>query len=303
MKLAIGIDIGGTNTKLGIVREDSTTIAHSLFSTKKHPEFNSFIARLIKETENLLKSSQLDISQIEGIGVGAPNANFQTGKIESPTNLSWETSDLATPLKKQFNTTIKVDNDANVAAFGEKFLGDAKHSRDFIVITLGTGVGTGVFCNGQILRGSNAIASEGGHIKIFDNSRICGCSGSGHLESYASLSGIKLTAKEITSNDYRFREIVSLYEKGDKSIQKVVEIAANQLAQGLSVMGCLFAPEKIILAGGVTMLGDSFSFLVKKYYEEYIYPPFRNSTEISISKISKEQGAYSAAASLILFGN
>lgn len=300
MNLAIGIDIGGTNTKVGIVQNDGSTVENTLFSTKDYSEFDLFIKKLTTEINDLLNNNNLKIKDLIGIGIGVPNGNYEKGLIENPTNLKyWGTQDIVSPLKKVFDTNILLDNDANIAAFGEKIFGKAQNLNDFIVVTLGTGVGTGIFVNGSLVRGSNGLASEGGHIKIFDNSRICGCGGSGHLESYASISGIKLTAKELTGIEYRYREIVDLYHKKDPKILEVINQFSKQLAHGLSVMGCLFAPKKIILAGGVTIIGDEFLKDLLHYYDSFIYPPFKNTTSISISNISREKGAFVAAASII----
>lgn len=297
---AIGIDIGGTNTKLGVVTSEGKILHQILFSTQEFNFFESFLNRLTLEIQNLLDLTNLTIEDIAGIGIGIPNGNYKTGNIENPTNLkSWGTQEVVAPLKKKFEIPIRLDNDANVAALGEGFFGKAKELQDFIVVTIGTGVGTGIIANGKLIRGANGMASEGGHIKISDSDRMCGCGGNGHLESFVSISGIKKTVKELTNNDYPFREIVNLFHQQDPLIDQAISVISDQLALGLSAMGCLFAPKAIILTGGITIIGDEFVKKVQQKYEELIYAPFKNVTTISLSEISKENGAILGAASLI----
>ena len=249
-KIAVGIDIGGTNTKIGLVTEKGNIINFQSFPTCNPRTFEEYIKQLKTTVDYLITQSNLLYSNIIGIGVGAPNANFLTGEVESPPNIkNWGTVNLVSTLKKEFNKPVILENDANVAAIGEIKWGAAQKFKDFVVITLGTGVGTGIYTNGTLLRGANAMASEGGHISIKKNGRNCSCGGVGHLEAYCSVTGIKQTVKEITGEVLSFSEISRKFHSHDTKMIKVVNQTAEYLADGLAIIGSILEPEAIILAG------------------------------------------------------
>jgi glucokinase len=299
MKLAIGIDIGGTNTKIGLVNENGELLAFKTFPTTEAKTFETYTSQVKQNVDKLMSSSEFDYEQVIGIGVGAPNGNGRSGKVENPPNIKhWGTVDLVTPFSKILNKKVYLDNDANVAAIGEGKWGAAQGMQDYVVVTLGTGIGTGIVANGILIRGSNGMASEGGHIIVDHNGRNCGCGGRGHLEDYGSVRGIKLTAKEITGEDLTFREISQRYHNGDSQMIKVFEQTAEYLGIGVSIMGSLFAPEAIILAGGVATIGEKFRKDVEDYYNKFVYDPFKFQSKILISTISTGEGAVLGAASL-----
>ena len=209
MKYALGIDIGGTNTKLGIVTSDGQIVAADTLPTESESDFSTFVKRVFEKSAPLIEKHK-----VTGIGVGAPNANAKTGRIEYPPNLNWEVENLVQDFEAAFKLPTKLENDANLSAVGEKLWGQGKDLDDFIVVTLGTGLGTGVFSSGRL------INSEGGHITIVKDGRPCGCGGKGHLECYASVRGIKETVKELTGKDMKFAEILQLYKNKDTEIKK-----------------------------------------------------------------------------------
>jgi glucokinase len=300
MKIAVGIDIGGTNTKIGLVTEGGELLNFKTFPTTQANNFELYSDQVKETVDVLLSEKNLSYEQVAGIGVGAPNGNAHNGKIENPPNIKhWGTVDLVTPFQTRFNMTVILENDANVAAIGEGKWGEAKGMNDFAVVTLGTGIGTGIVANGGLIRGSNGMASEGGHIIIEKNGRNCGCGGRGHLEDYGSVRGIKLTTKEITGKDFTFKEISERFHSGDKEIIKVFEQTAEYIGHGCSILGSLFAPEAIILAGGVATIGEKLRNDVEKVYNDLVYPPFKGQTKILISSISTAEGAVLGAASLI----
>lgn len=304
MNLAFGIDIGGTNTKIGLVDESGKLLDFTTFPTTEPKSFELFAARVKESADNLLKKNNIPSDQVLGIGVGAPNGNSRTGHIENPPNLKhWGTVDLVTPFKKVFNQEVLLENDANVAALGEALWGAAKGSKDFLVVTLGTGIGTGIIVNGSLLRGANGLAGEGGHIIIEDNGRQCGCGGFGHLEMYGSVKGIKLTTKQVTGQDLSFHEISARYHDGDPQIREVFDITAKYLGKGLAAMGSILAPEYIVLAGGVATIGADFAKKVEATYNDLVYAPFKGLTKVLISQISTAEGAVLGAASLIFHDN
>ena len=299
MEYAVGIDIGGTNTKIGIVSEAGELIIADSIPTESDSEFSEFAHRVYEKTTALIKESK---KEIIGIGVGAPNANSKSGCIEHPPNLNWEVENLVRPFTKKFNKPVKLENDANLSASGERLWGHGKEIDDFIVVTLGTGVGTGTYSSGHLINSFNGMATEGGHLSIKKNGRPCGCGGYGHLESYASVRGIKETVRELTGKDLKFAQILELYEAKDHSTMKAVEITADYLGYGLAQMFTLFIPKKFILAGGVSNLGADFSKLVNESFQKYAYKPFKKECEVVLSEISLKNGAILGAASLLFHG-
>ncbi|MDE6324795.1 MAG: ROK family protein, partial [Duncaniella sp.] len=193
----IGIDIGGTNTVFGIVDARGAVIASSSIKTLKHPDVNDYIDELYTEVTRLLEANDA-VDKIHGIGVGAPNANYYTGMIEKLVNIPWPTPlPMAQMLSDKFGVPVAITNDANAAAIGEMTYGAARGLKDFIMITLGTGVGSGIVINGQLVYGHDGFAGELGHLIVKrNNGRLCGCGRTGCLEAYCSATGVARTARE-----------------------------------------------------------------------------------------------------------
>lgn len=192
----VGIDIGGTNTKLGIVDSRGTVLAKDSIKTNKHQCVEDYIEDLHKAFTALTRANGLE-GEIGGIGVGAPNANYFKGTIEYAANLPWKgIVPFAELMEKKFGIPVKITNDANAAAIGEMTYGAARGVKDFIMITLGTGVGSGIVANGQLIYGSDGNAGELGHVIVRPNGRLCGCGRSGCLETYTSATGVARTARE-----------------------------------------------------------------------------------------------------------
>jgi len=217
-KYVVGIDIGGTNTVFGVVDARGTMVARSyaltkeeipLFAkyeikTQKFEKFNDFVDMIETKLNLLLEDNGL-VGQIKGIGIGAPNAQYSSGSIVNPPNLIWDkgeseekrTFKIVEILSEKMGCPAALDNDVNLAALGEKMYGNAKSIKDFIMIALGTGVGSGIFSNDALVRGNNGFAGELGHtVSVRHNGRLCGCGGRGHLEAYASATGVARTARE-----------------------------------------------------------------------------------------------------------
>lgn len=296
-KLAFGIDIGGTNTKIGLVENDGKVKSFISFPTHDPENFNEYVKTVFEH----LHSMQHDMENtIIGIGIGAPNANSENGKIENPPNLKWGTVDIINEFKKYTSLPVFLENDANVGAVGEKIWGGAREIDDFVVVTLGTGIGTGIYVNGNILKGHNKLAAEGGHLTIVPDGRACNCGGFGHLECYASVRGIKETAKTILRRDVQFRELVDLYKKEDKQVKEIFNKTAEFLALGLSDMVVLLGPEKIFLAGGVATVGDHFTEKVNQHLDKFLFKSLQGSVVVETSKIATSEGAIIGAAALAM---
>lgn len=299
MTVALGIDIGGTNTKIAVVGADGTVLGRASFATEGNLPFASFLQNLERQVDALLTTLGLSLSRVQGVGVGCPNTDARSGMLCDPPNLSWGTLDLVALLTQAFDRPVLVANDADVAACGEKRWGLAQGLDDFVVMTLGTGVGTGLFIGGGLHVGLAGTGAEGGHIVVEPGGRRCNCGGHGHLECYASVRGIKQTLLEWTGSSQKFRSIAQCFYDGDEVYVKAFAQTARYLGRGLATIGSLLAPQAIILAGGIAMVGESFRQQVEDKFNEQIFAPLKGRIPIQISEVAREYGAVLGAASLV----
>ncbi len=266
----LGIDIGGTNTVFGIVDARGVVLASSSIKTQKHADFDDYLDELHTEVIRLLEANDA-LDKILGIGIGAPNANYYTGTIEGKVNLPWPSPlPLAQIVSEKFGIPVAITNDANAAAIGEMTYGAARGLRDFIMITLGTGVGSGIVINGQLVYGHDGFAGELGHTIIRrNNGRLCGCGRTGCLEAYCSATGVARTAREfleIREDESLLRELPidaitskDVYDaaiKGDKLAKEIFEYTGNILGEAFADFTVFSSPEAIILFGGLAKSGD-----------------------------------------------
>ncbi len=290
--MILGIDIGGTNTKLGVVDDKGRVLTKTVFPTMADQDISMFLDNLKREVDKI--SKQYPFTKI---GVGSPNYSSKTGFLASPPNLSWGSVNL----KKLINEAlpsfeINIENDANIAAVGEKIYGEAQSLSDFIVITVGTGIGSGIFIENKLFTGLSGLAAEAGHIQIASENRACGCGGRDHFESYCSVSGIKQTYKEVTGKDeVSYRGLVGEFNDGDPIALEVFTKTAIHFANGLSSIAALFSPERFILTGGGMTNGEKFLNLIQKEFSARAYS-LQKHIPIEISSIAKEDGAILGAA-------
>lgn len=300
MRAVLGIDIGGTNGKLGLVAENGEVVETKRFSTRDCIEYSMFLSELKRCGDELLVIAKERGLQLDGVGIGVPNYNPKTGYLVSPPNLQWGNVHFIDDMKTIFGSNVAIENDANVAALGEGKFGVAAGVDDYIVVTVGTGIGTGIVVNGKIVHGESGIGGEGGHLCIVPNGRKCGCGGRGHFEAYCSVTGIKNTYAEIFGKEIHYRELAPMFMEGNEDAIKVFEISAQHFGIALSQFAVLFSPKKIILAGGGMMVGQSFLKMIQSEFEKQIYPPLRGRVEVSVSTKEVLNGAVLGAASLIL---
>ena len=302
-QIAFGIDIGGTNTKMGIFDATGKLLSFRTIPTAKTQDPALFIEQLAQESEHML-ASELNIKlgdpRIVGVGAGAPMANYFTGAVEHAPNLGWRN----VPLKQYFQTYFKahavIENDANLAALGEKKWGSGKELTDFILITLGTGVGAGLILNGKLYRGHNGLGGEGGHIIIpHDKKRLCSCGGMNHLESYLSAKGIKETISELTHEDWTIEKLGTLFRGGDLRATAIINQIATELASGFVTMGVLFGPQAFVIGGGVSKLGEPFNQVIQKKMDGIIHFSLKGKIEILTATLSSDKGAVYGGAALI----
>ncbi|HMR92280.1 MAG TPA: ROK family protein [Chitinophagaceae bacterium] len=311
--LAIGIDIGGTGTKFGIVDRDGNVLFSGEISTKAHTDIDSFIDELYQALSALIEKAG-GIGRMKGIGVGAPNGNYYTGTIEYAPNLPWKgIIPLAKLIENKFSLPVVLTNDANAAAIGEMMYGAAKSMRDFIMITLGTGVGSGIVANGQLIYGSDGFAGELGHTIIIPDGRLHpGTGKKGSLESYASATGVKYTALELLDTtdvpsllrDIPREEMDSkkVYEaaiKGDKLAQSIYEYTGRILGLALANAVMFSSPEAIVLFGGLTKAGDLLLKPTREHMEANLIQIFQNKVKILISHLRESDAAILGASALV----
>ena len=317
-KVAIGVDIGGTNTAIGMVDDLGNVMVKGNIATPSHGDIDRYIDDLslaIRELINSVKLLNPDI-EIQGIGIGAPNGNYYTGTIEYAPNLSFKgVVHLVNLLKAKFPEleAIALTNDANAAAIGEMIYGGAKGMQNFVMYTLGTGVGSGIVVNGDLVYGHDGFAGECGHTTLIPGGRLCGCTALGHLEAYCSAPGMKRTAFELmvkynatdslladkSFNELDSKMIFDAAEKGDKVAKEVFELTGKWLGQGLADTVHHLSPEAIFLFGGPTGAGDYIFKPTKESMEQHLLPIFRNKIKILPSQLKAGDAAIVGASALV----
>lgn len=326
-KLAIGIDIGGINTAFGLVDEQGDLYAESVISTKKYPYFDDYPAYVqdLCEAMRALADSLSFEYELAGIGIGAPNANFHRGTIETPANL-WKFREgeknpdesrrifpLVDDISRCFNgVRTLMTNDANAATIGEMVYGNARGMRDFVMITLGTGLGSGFVANGEMIYGHDGFAGEFGHICVERNGRRCGCGRRGCLEAYVSATGIKRTVFELMStmskpsklrdiafNDLDASMISVAAESGDAVAKEAFRFTGELLGRALADVVTVTSPEAIFLFGGLSKAGKLIFEPTQWYMEENMMFTFKNKVKLLPSGIQSKNAAILGASALI----
>jgi glucokinase len=311
-QLVIGIDIGGTGTKFGIVDRDGNVLFSSEISTKKHATVESFINDLHDALFVLIQKAG-GAGRIKGIGVGAPNGNYYTGTIEYAPNLPWKgIIPLAKMMEDKFRLPTTLTNDANAAAIGEMTYGAAKGMKDFIMITLGTGVGSGIVANGQLIYGHDGFAGELGHTIVIPDGRLHPGTGKhGSLESYASATGVRYTALEflekskeksllrgVPAAEMDSKKVYEAAIKADKLAKEVYEFTGKILGLALANAVMFSSPEAIVLFGGLTKAGDLILKPTREHMEANLIQIFQNKVKILISHLKESDAAILGASAL-----
>ncbi|MBD5175008.1 MAG: ROK family protein [Bacteroidales bacterium] len=308
----LGIDIGGTNTVFGLVDARGKVIASSSIKTQKHAKFEDYLDELYTEATRLIEANDAT-DKVHGIGVGAPNANYYTGMIDDGVNLPWPTPiPLAQMFTEKFGIPTAVTNDANAAALGEMTYGAARGLKDFIMITLGTGVGSGIVINGQIVYGHDGFAGELGHMIVKrNNGRLCGCGRTGCLETYCSATGVARTAREFLEarNEpslLRNLDIETITSKdvydaaisGDKLANDVFTFTGTILGQALADMTVFSSPEAFIIFGGLAKSGDLLMRPLREAMDKNMLSIFKGKPKVLLSELKEADAAVLGASAL-----
>jgi glucokinase len=315
--IVVGIDIGGTNTKIGLVNLEGKTLKEINLITTDYEEAQNFVDAVCLKIKEQVNHRENNFN-LRGIGIGAPNGNFYNGTIEFAPNLRWKGIIPMVEMIKNHFTDIPVvlTNDANAAAYGEMIYGDARNLKHFILITLGTGLGSGIVVNGEMVYGHDGFAGELGHTTVFYNGRQCGCGRKGCLETYASATGIKRTVFELLANEmeesilknYTFNHLTAkdIYEAakaGDKIALKAFDFTADILAHKLADAVAITSPEAIFLFGGLTAAGDFLFKPLRVYFEQYLLPIYKNKIKILPSGLQNANIAILGSAALVIKEN
>ena len=307
MKYSIGVDMGGTNTDLGLVSANGNIVQRRNLPTNAYTDFSLYIRDFMREVEAMLADQQAIDGEpltLEGIGVGAPNGNFYTGCVDNAPNLTMKgVLDFGREIHKYRDVPVVLSNDANAAAYGEYVYGGAKGMKHFIMFTLGTGVGSGVVVDGRLVHGSTGAAGELGHAILYQHGRPCSCGREGCLETYTSARGIVQTYCELkgipVSADVTSKMIGELAHQGDPVALKTWETVGDQLGLAMANAVTFSAPEALFLMGGPAQVGEPLLKPLRAAFEKYLLNIFAGTCQIRMSELKANEVAILGAAALL----
>ncbi len=307
----IGLDLGGTNSVFGIVDARGNIVATTAIKTQAYPDFDDYVKA---STEALMPIIDTvgGIEKIKALGIGAPNGNYYNGTIEYAANLKWQG---VVPIAKKFEEALGVPvivtNDANAAAVGEFTYGVARGMKNFVMITLGTGVGSGIYINGQLVLGCDGLAGELGHLTVIPNGRTCGCGRRGCLETYCSATGVARTAREyldtretpstlrnIPAEDITSFEVYKAAVAGDELAKEIFEVTGSMLGEACANFALFCSPEAFIFMGGLTKAGDLLMKPLQKAYDEHVLSVYKGKAKLLLSGLKDSETAVLGASAL-----
>lgn len=309
----IGLDLGGTNSVFGIVDARGQIISTTAIKTQAYPDVEDYVKAGCEALQPIIDAG-IGIEHIQGMGIGAPNANYYTGTIENAANLVWKGSiPLAQMFSEKLGVPVAMTNDANAAAMGEMTYGVAKGMKNFIMITLGTGVGSGIVINGQVVYGCDGFAGELGHVTMdrTENGRLCGCGRKGCLEAYCSATGVARTARQLLATttqpsllrDMPAEDITSLdvsiaAGKGDALAKEVFDFTGKMLGEACADFTAFASPEAIVFFGGLTKAGDLLMKPIEEAYNAHVLPIFKGHAKLLVSTLDGAGAAVLGASAL-----
>ena len=310
IKVVAGVDIGGTNTVYGLVERTGNIVAEGNLKTTDYPEIHNFVSALAGAITNLMKGKSG--IELAGIGIGAPNANYHRGTIELAPNLAWKgIVPIAEYVREKTKVPVVITNDAKAAAMGELIFGGAKNMKNFIILTLGTGLGSGIVINGEVLYGHTGFAGELGHTTIVPGGRDCGCGRQGCFETYGSASGLVRTVlnllsemkeesvlREIPPSHLSSKKIAEAAAKNDPVALEAMDYTAEMIAFGIANAVGFSSPEAIFLFGGLAKAGEVLFAPVREYVNQMVMPIYRGTVQILASGIPESNAAVLGAAAL-----
>ncbi len=310
-EIVAGVDIGGTNTRIGLVDRNGEVRAEDRLSTPDYAFADDFVVALDQKLKEMIAGH--DDFTLTGIGIGAPNANYNKGTIELAPNLRWKgIIPLVKLIERRTGLKTKITNDANAAALGEMIFGAAKGVKNFIILTLGTGLGSGIVIDGEVVYGHTGFAGELGHMTVAEGGRVCGCGRRGCLETYASATGLVRTVlallsdrrdesilRDLRSSEITSRRVAEAAAAGDVIAIEALDQTARMIALGIANAVIFSSPETIFLFGGLAQAGDAIFEPVRKYADELVQPIFRGTFSVMPSGLPEARAAILGASALI----
>lgn len=307
----IGLDLGGTNSVFGIVDARGNIVATTAIKTQAYPDFDDYVKASVDALMPIIDTMG-GIEKIKALGIGAPNGNYYNGTIEYAANLVWQG---VVPIAKKFEEALGipviVTNDANAAAVGEFTYGVARGMKNFIMITLGTGVGSGIYINGQLVLGCDGLAGELGHLTVVPGGRTCGCGRKGCLETYCSATGVARTAREyldkrdtpsllrdIKPEDITSFEVYKAAVAGDELAKEIFEVTGSMLGEACANFALFCSPEAFIFMGGLTKAGDLLMKPLQKAYDEHVLSVYKGKAKLMLSGLKDSETAVLGASAL-----
>ena len=307
----IGLDLGGTNSVFGIVDARGNIVATTAIKTQAYPDFDDYVKASVDALMPIIDTVG-GIEKIKALGIGAPNGNYYNRTIEYAANLVWQG---VVPIAKKFEEALGipviVTNDANAAAVGEFTYGVARGMKNFIMITLGTGVGSGIYINGQLVLGCDGLAGELGHLTVIPGGRTCGCGRKGCLETYCSATGVARTAREyldkrdtpsllrdIKPEDITSFEVYKAAVAGDELAKEIFEVTGSMLGEACANFALFCSPEAFIFMGGLTKAGDLLMKPLQKAYDEHVLSVYKGKAKLMLSGLKDSETAVLGASAL-----
>jgi glucokinase len=309
-EVVAGIDIGGTNTVLGLVEKTGNIIAEGNLKTMDYPDIHDFVSALDATIKEMIEANPG--FKLAAIGIGAPNANYHRGTIELAPNLAWKgIVPIAELIKKKVNVAVAITNDAKAAAIGEMLFGGAKKMKNFIILTLGTGLGSGIVINGEVLYGHTGFAGELGHTTIVPGGRDCGCGRQGCFETYGSASGLvrtvfnllsemreNSTLRDIPPSQLTSKMIADAAAENDPIALEALDYTAEMIAFGIANAIGFSSPEAVFLFGGLAQAGELLFSPIREYVNQKVMPVYKGTVKILASGIPENNAAVLGAAAL-----
>lgn len=307
-----GLDMGGTNSVLGVVDARGHVLGRTSIKTQAYKDINDYVNALFEEAQKIIEPLG-GMEMVRGFGAGVPNGNYYTGYIQEAMNLPWQTVPFAKLVSERFGMPCRITNDANAAAMGEMTYGAAKGMKNFIMITLGTGVGSGIVIDGNVVYGHDGFAGELGHTTAVrgENARPCNCGKIGCLEAYASATGVARTAKEILSatsketilrnlpiDNITSKDVYDAAEQGDEVAKEIFDFTGTILGQKLADFIAFSAPEAIVLFGGLTKSGDWIKRPIEEAMNSNVLPLWKNKVKVLFSDLKEADAAVLGASAL-----
>ncbi|MBO4802051.1 MAG: ROK family protein [Bacteroidaceae bacterium] len=307
----IGLDLGGTNSEFGIVDQNANIVASTRVKTAGHGDANQYVDDCVEALKPIIEQVG-GIEKIHAMGIGAPNGNYYSGSIEFAPNLPWKGKiPLAQMFHERLGIPVRLTNDANAAAIGEMQYGVAKGMQNFIMITLGTGVGSGIVINGQLVYGCDGFAGELGHVIVDRNGRQCGCGRKGCLETYCSATGVARTAREIIEktdkptllrdiplDKIESKDVAIAAGKGDEVAKEIFEETGRILGEACANFAAFSSPEAFVFFGGLTKAGDLIMDPIKRAYDATVLRIFKDKAKFLVSELDGAGAAVLGASAL-----